>query len=62
MSLEPPIDDGVDVFLHGSGATDQHRFSLYPIPQGSGTVKAIPIILNVGNKVATRSFRNGGKT
>ncbi|MFC1972211.1 hypothetical protein ACFLVE_02245 [Chloroflexota bacterium] len=27
MSLEPPIDDGVDVFLHGSVAT---LFDLFP--------------------------------
>jgi len=51
MFLKPPADDSLNVFLYGSGAADQHHFGFYLIPQGHGDIKAIPIILNVGNQV-----------
>jgi len=51
MFLKPPADDNFNVFLHDSGAADQQHFGSYLIPQGPGTIKTIPIVLNVGDQV-----------
>jgi len=51
MLIKPPPNDNVNIFLHGSGAADQHHFGFYLIPQEPGTIKTIPIILNVGDQV-----------
>jgi len=49
MFFRTPADDSLKVFLHGSGAANQHHYGLNLTPQGPEDIKAIPIIPNTGN-------------